>query len=75
MKRKLQLSELGIIERVFLDELKEIFPNVDFKEVRRKSYEEFYVNHDIEVEITLESLEKLTRYNNIKINIEYINFN
>lgn len=75
MKRKLQLSELGIIEGEFLRELKEIFPDTNFKEIKRSCYDEYYTNYDIEVEITLESLEKLNENNYFTMCKEYINFN
>ena len=75
MKRKLQLSELGIIEGDFLRELKEIFPETNFKEVRRYNYDEYYTKYDIEVEVTLEALQKLTEDSYFKMCKEFINFN
>jgi len=74
MKRKLQLSELGIIEGEFLRELKEIFPNINFREVKKSNFDSYYTSYDIEVNITLESLEKLTENYYFTMCSEYINF-
>jgi len=72
IKRILQLGKLGLIDYEFLKELKEIFPTVDFKE-KQRNRNEYYV-FDIQVDVTLDILEKLTRNYWILMCDEFISF-